>query len=81
VGFDKNRKVMIKIEETLKCYEPNVYSDATTLFPEEYKNLDREKTSHFISLYQWIWTIVAVLIFLIWLRPVLNIITQVIYNK
>lgn len=77
IGFDRNRKVMIKIEEALKCYDANVYCEATTLFPDEYKDLDKSKTSHFASLYVWIWAIVGVLISLIWLEPVLNFIKQV----
>lgn len=74
-GFDRNRAVMIKIEGVLKCYEANVYC-GTTLFPEEYKNLEKRETSHFISLYQWIWTIVGMIISLIWLEPLLRIIKQ-----
>lgn len=73
VGFDKNRKVMIKIEEALECYKADVYIETTALFPEEYKNLDKKETSHFTSLYQWIWSIVAMLIFLIWLGLILDI--------
>ena len=77
VGFNRNRSVMIKIEEVLRCYEEREYC-GSTLFPEEYKNLDKKETSHFASLYQWLWTIVGMVISLIWLKPVLRIIKQAI---
>lgn len=66
VGFDRNRKVMVKIEETLGCYKANIYNEGTALFPEEYKTLDKKETSHFKSLYKWVWVIIGVLIFLAW---------------
>ena len=80
VGFDRNRNVMIKIEEALRCYESNVYCNSP-LFPQEYKNLDKKETSHFISLYLWLWTIVGMVMALIWLEPLLRIIKQVICKE
>jgi len=80
VGFDRNRNVMIKIEEVLRCYESNVYCNSP-LFPQEYKNLDKKETSHFISLYLWLWTIVGMVMALIWLEPLLRIIKQVICKE
>jgi len=80
VGFDRNRNVMIKIEEVLRCYESNIYCNSP-LFPQEYKNLDRKETSHFISLYLWLWTIVGMVMALIWLEPLLRIIKQVICKE
>ena len=78
VGFDRNRKVMVKIEEILGCYKTNMYSEGMALFPEEYKNLDKKETSHFKSLYQWVWTIIGVLISLIWLESILDIVKRLI---
>ena len=80
VGFDRNRNVMIKIEEVLRCYESNIYCNSP-LFPQEYKNLDKKETSHFISLYLWLWTIVGMVMALIWLEPLLRIIKQVICKE
>lgn len=80
VGFDRNRKVMVKIEETLGCYKANIYSEGTALFPEAYKTLDKKETSHFKSLYQWVWVIIGVLIFLAWFEYILDIIKQLIYR-
>ncbi|RKX91888.1 MAG: hypothetical protein DRP84_10895 [Spirochaetes bacterium] len=77
VGFDRNRNVMIKIEEVLRCYESNIYCNSP-LFPQEYKNLDRKETSHFISLYLWLWTTVGMVMTLIWLEPLLKIVKQVV---
>lgn len=78
IGFDINRSVIIKIEDILECYKPNIYSENQVLFPEEYKNLEKKETAHFSSIYKWIWTVIIMLITLIWLEAVLNIIRQAI---
>ena len=67
VGFDKNRKVIISIEESLGCYEENVYMDAKSLFPVEYRGQSKKETSHFASLYKWLLTVGIVIISLIWI--------------
>ena len=77
-GFDRNRNIMIKIEEVLGCYKANAYCEDTTLFPKEYKNLDKKETSHFKSLYQWVWAVIGVLISLIWFESILNVIKRLI---
>jgi len=71
VGFNKNRMIMVNIEEVLGCYKSNLYIEGKALYPEEYKNLDIKKTSHFNSLYFWIWTVTAFLISLIWLEQII----------
>ena len=32
-GFDKNRKVMIDLEEAIGCYKEGIYLDSRTLYP------------------------------------------------
>lgn len=72
-GFNSNRKVIIKLEEALGCYRSNEYCDNEPLFPEDYKNLKRKGTWHFISLYIWISLISVLLIIFIWFDPICNV--------
>lgn len=69
VGFENNHKVMVKIEETLGCYEKGVYVGEESLFPENYKDLSNKETSHFGSIYVWLVAMGLVLILMIWLLP------------
>lgn len=73
-GFNANKEVMVTLEEVLECYKQSAYIENKTLYPETYKRLDCNKRSHFKSLYEWIWTITAFLISLLWLEPVLTLI-------
>jgi len=70
IGFNNNRKVMIRIEKILGCYELNEYSDDETLFPEVYKSFNKKRTWHFRSLYIGILLIFILLIVFIWLEPI-----------
>jgi len=72
-GFNTNKEVMITLEETLECYKPNKYMEDKSLYPEKYKDLECTKTSHFKSLYEWIWVIIILLVSLIWLGQILNL--------
>ena len=65
VGFNTNKEVMVTLEETLECYEQNKYVEGKSLYPEKYRDSECTKTSHFKSLYEWIWVIITLLIFLI----------------
>lgn len=76
IGFDKNRKVMIRIERILGCYKLNEYSDNEPLFPDEYRDFNKKGTWHFRSLYIWISLISILLIVFIWLEPICNSIKQ-----
>lgn len=76
IGFDKNRKVMIRIERILGCYKLNEYSDNEPLFPDEYRGFNKKGTWHFRSLYIWISLISILLIVFIWLEPICNAIKQ-----
>jgi len=69
-GFDKNRKVMIDLEEALGCYKEGLYLDSRTLYPNGYKQI-REKSlfSHFKSIYALLIPITVLIILLIWLKP------------
>jgi len=69
VGFENNHKVMVKIEETLGCYEKGVYIEEESLFPGNYKDLSNKETSHFGSIYAWLVAMGFVLILMIWLSP------------
>ena len=64
-GFNTNKEVMVTLEETLECYEQNKYVEGKSLYPEKYRDSECTKTSHFKSLYEWIWVIITLLIFLI----------------
>ena len=68
-GFVNNRKVMIRIEEALGCYENGVYVENGPLFPNEYKDLSKKNTAHFTSIYYWLVVMGLVLISVIWLGP------------
>lgn len=76
-GFNANKEVMVTLEEALECYEQNKYMEEKSLYPEKYKNSDCTKTSHFRSLYEWIWTIIGLLISLIWLEQILNLVKKI----
>ena len=73
VGFERNREVMINIEEALKLYDENIYLENAPLFPSEYKDLSRKGTFHFPSLYRWLIAEEAILICLIWHDSILQV--------
>lgn len=77
-GFNTNKEVMVTLEETLECYEQNKYVEGKSLYPEKYRDSECTKTSHFKSLYEWIWVIITLLIFLIWLGQILDLIKKII---
>ena len=77
-GFNTNKEVMVTLEETLECYEQNKYMEGKSLYPEKYRDSECTKTSHFKSLYEWIWVIITLLIFLIWLGQILDLIKKII---
>lgn len=79
-GFNANKEVMVTLEEALECYEQNKYIEGKSLYPEKYKKSDRTKTSHFKSLYEWIWVIIVILTSLIWLEQFLDLIKKIIYK-
>jgi len=80
VGFNANKEVMVTIEEALECYEQNKYMEGKSLYPEKYRNSECTKASHFKSLYEWIWVIIALLASLIWLGQILDLITKIIFK-
>ena len=79
MGFRKNRRVMINIEQALGCYEENKYLKAKSLFPPEYADDYRNNTwphkilanlnNHFMSLYVWIVLVVITILATVWLQP------------
>lgn len=75
-GFNANKEVMVTLEEALGCYEQNKYIEGKSLYPEKYKKSDCTKTSHFKSLYEWIWVIITLLTSLIWLEQFLDLIKK-----
>jgi hypothetical protein len=75
-GFNANKEVMITLEEALECYEQNKYMEGKSLYPEKYRNSGCTKTSHFKSLYEWIWVIIILLTSLIWLEQFLDLIKK-----
>lgn len=79
-GFNANKEVMVTLEEALECYEQNKYIEGKSLYPEKYKKSDCTKTSHFKSLYEWIWVIIALLTSLIWLGQILDLIKKIIFK-
>ncbi len=69
-GFNKNKELMTKIEETLGCYEKGLFIDSKTLFPDDYKkNKKFSLTSHFITIYSLIGIALVITIFFIWFNP------------
>jgi hypothetical protein len=77
-GFNTNKEVMVTLEEALECYEQNKYVEGKSLYPAKYRNSECTKTSHFKSLYQWIWVVIALLTSLIWLGQILDLIKKII---
>ena len=76
VGFDRNREVILRIEKILGCYEVNTYIESTALFPNEYRDLYNKKTSHFKSLYIWVWAILIILLLIIWAEQVFGVLIK-----
>jgi len=74
------RKQCPDVTEICKCYEQNKYIEGKSLYPEKYRNSECTKTSHFKSLYEWIWVIIALLASLIWLGQILDLIKKIIYK-
>jgi len=69
-GFDKNREVMIDLEEALGCYQEGLYIDSKALYPNEYKQLNnKSRFSHFKSIYILTIPIAILIILLIWFKP------------
>lgn len=55
IGFNNNRKVIIKIEKALGCYEKGEYLESESLFPIEYKTTNSSVTKgHFATIYAWV---------------------------
>jgi len=80
-GFNANKDVMVTLEEALGCYEQNKYIENKSLYPEKYKNSDCTKTSHFKSLYEWIWVTIGLLISLIWLGQILELLKKIVCKQ
>lgn len=70
-GFNSNKDVMITLEDALGCYEQERYIAGKSLYPDKYKNFDCNKTSHFNSLYIWLWVVGGLLISLIWIKDIM----------
>ncbi len=73
-GFNRNRRLLIKIEKALGCYEKNAYIESEQLFPKEYNQQCNGKrkinwTYHFITIYAWIFIAIVLVIFFIWFNP------------
>jgi hypothetical protein len=68
VGFNRNREIIIKIEQALGCYTKNLYCENKVLFPDSYKDFNNKRTWHFRSLYIWVSLITVSLIVIIWLN-------------
>lgn len=66
-GFNKNKKIMIDIEDALKLYEPDMFLTGNSIYPEKYKEASKfNKNSHFTSIYIWIYVIFIFLVLLMW---------------
>jgi len=76
-GFNKNHEVMITLEKVLGCYEQNKYSEGISLYPEQYNKSEYAKTSHFKSIYKWLWVTILALILVIWHVQILEWIKRV----
>lgn len=69
-GFEKNREVMIDIEEALGCYAQSLYLTTKPLYPGDYKKTETKSWySHFRSVYLLLIPIALLIIFLIWFAP------------
>ena len=79
-GFKKNQEVMITLEKVLGCYEQSKYSEGISLYPEKYQELEYSKTSHFKSIYKWVWTIIVILLLLIWHFHIMEGIKRIFYS-
>jgi hypothetical protein len=68
IGFNKNWRVIVKLEEALGCYEKGLFLNSVQLFPEEYRNIRKVSArSHFILIYSWLVLAVLITIASIWM--------------
>lgn len=67
-GFNRNRKIMTKLETSLDLYKKNSYIKNDTIYPDEYRNTKKSINYHFISLYVLILVTIVILIFFIWTK-------------
>ncbi len=67
-GFKKNRKIIIRMETALGCYEKGYYMDSEQLFPEDYKKFRVSWRYHFASIYLWIFISFVITVFFIWFK-------------
>ena len=72
-GFNTNWALMVRIEESIQLYEEGVYIESESLFPATFKNTGRiSLTSHFLTLYAWLISTIAILLFMIWCLSFVN---------
>lgn len=79
IGFKKNRKVMIDLEDILGCYRIGEYVDSKPLFPPEYadqkehlskcEKIKSRLRSHFMPMYAWIVVVALMVILMVWFSP------------
>lgn len=66
-GFNNNRDVIIKLEDTLDCYEVGAYKEKESIYPPAYKdNGGLSWFGHFETLYMWIISTYVITILIIW---------------
>lgn len=65
-GARKNRRVMIRIEDILGCYQTGFYGGKAALYPTEYMKQTQARSPHFYYLYLWLFTIACCVIGLLW---------------
>lgn len=68
-GFKANRRIMIRIEKTLKLYEKDYYGMPKSVLPTEFSHQRIGWAGHFSTLYMLIVVVFIALIVLTWTNP------------
>ena len=77
-GFDNNKDIMVKTEETLGFYAKDMYCLGDSLLPQDYKIACCKETSHFCSLSRWFNVVVILIALIIWRQELVNILRTIV---
>ena len=69
LGFQKNRGIVIRIEDSLGFFNPKCTNISESILPKEYSSKNKRWNSHFSTLYILLLSFYLPLIILIWVNP------------
>lgn len=71
-GFDRNRKIMIRLEKALKLFDIDFYEKDKAILPETFKSEKKSMSGHFKTLCTIIVVVFILLMALTWANPCKN---------